>query len=221
MLQLVTRVTRLVIVLILYLFLIVGLIAVGISAHSLGVLAAGGDYLADAAAIGVSLLAIALSNRPPTIRRPDGYPRATAIAALTNGMLLLVVVTFVIVEAVRRLVSGTDHVHGLPVLVASAIAAIVMLIGAVVLGGDVDDEGDTEGDRANMRAVLLDTIADAAAAAGVAVTGAVIFVSGGLYWLDPAVAVVIATVIGYHVVLLLRDSTLALRQSPKYARPMS
>jgi cobalt-zinc-cadmium efflux system protein len=134
--------------------------------------------------------------------------------------LLLVVVTFIMLEAVRRLVGGTDHVHGLPVLVATAIAAIVMLIGAVVLKGDVDDEDDTEGDRANMRAVLLDTIADAAAAAGVAATGAVILISGGLYWLDPAVALVIATVIGYHVVALLRDTAPALGMSPRDSRPV-
>jgi cobalt-zinc-cadmium efflux system protein len=216
-----TRVTRLVFVLILNLVLIVGLIVVGITAHSLGVLAAGGDYLADAAAIGVSLLAIGLSNRPPSVHRPDGYPRATAVAALTNGLLLLVVVAFVIVEAMRRLVGGTDHVHGLPVLVASAIAAIVMLIGAVILNGDAEDAEDTEGDRANMRAVLLDTVADAAAAAGVAVTGTVILISGGLYWLDPAVALVIATVIGYHVMALLRDTAPALRRTPRDARPIS
>ena len=57
----------------------------------------------------------------------------------------------------------------------------------------------------NMRAILLDTVADAAAAAGVAATGAVILATGGWYWLDPAVALAIALVIGYHVVLLLRD----------------
>jgi cobalt-zinc-cadmium efflux system protein len=50
----------------------------------------------------------------------------------------------------------------------------------------------------NIEAVLLDTAADAAAAGGVAVSGAVILATGGWYWLDPAVALVIAVVVGYH-----------------------
>jgi cobalt-zinc-cadmium efflux system protein len=208
----VTRVTRLSIVLALNLALLVALVIVGIEAHSLSVLAAGGDYLADAAAIGISLLAIWLSRRPPTARRPLGYPKATSIAALINGIVLLVVVAAVFVEALRHLVIGTSRVDGLPVLIVSAIAAVVMVIGALILVGDVAEEADGEGDRANVRAVLLDTVADAAAAAGVALTGAVILATHGLYWLDPAVALVISGVIGYHVVLLLRDVVKALHR---------
>jgi cobalt-zinc-cadmium efflux system protein len=54
-----------------------------------------------------------------------------------------------------------------------------------------------------MKAVLLDTAADAAAAAGVAATGAVILITGGWYWLDPTVALVVAAVVGYHAVVLI------------------
>jgi len=200
-----TRRTRLVIVLGLNLVLIAVLVVVGIAANSLGVLAAGGDYAADSGAILLALFAIWLSERPPSARRPDGYPHATAYAAVINATLLGVVVVVVIVTAVWRLVHGTEHVDGVPVLIASALAAAVMAVGAVILGGDVDDDSDTDADRANMRAILLDTVADAAAAAGVAVTGAVILATGGWYWLDPVVALTIAVVIGYHVVLLLRD----------------
>jgi cobalt-zinc-cadmium efflux system protein len=207
----VTRTIRLTIVLVLNLALIAGLLVVGIAAHSLGVVAAAGDYLADAAAIGVSLFAIALSHRPPTTRRPLGYPRATTIAAFVNGAFLLIVVSLVLVEALRRLISGTGQVHGLPVAIVSGIAAVVMIIGALILMGDGDDPGDDDGDAANMRAVLLDTIADAAAAAGAAITGLIIFSTDGLYWLDPAVALVIAAVVGYHVIVLLRGVLKTLR----------
>ena len=189
----------------------VALVAVGMAAHSLGVLAAGGDYLADSAAVGVSLLAIALSRRR-TARRPRGHPKATAIAALVNGAFLLVLVTFVIVEALHRLAAGVGEVHGFPVLVVSVIAAAVMILGAVIIKGDVDEEDDDEGDAANMRAVLLDTIADAAAAAGVAVTGAIIAVTGHLYWLDPLVALLIALVVAYHAIVLVRHVVATLRR---------
>lgn len=206
-----TRTTRLAVVLLLNLALVAGLAAAGISAHSVGVLAAGGDYLADAAAIGVSLFAIGLARRPPTRRRPDGYPRATAYAALLNVTLLLVVVAAVAAGAIGRLVTGPGHVHGLPVLIASGIAALVMLGGGLILRGDADDPEDSEGDRANVRAVLLDTLADSAAAGGVAVTGAIILADPALAWLDPTVALVIAAVIGYQALVLIRQVVVALR----------
>ena len=206
-----TRTTRLAVVLLLNLALVAGLVAAGIGAHSIGVLAAGGDYLADAAAIGISLLAIGLARRPPTRRRPGGYPRATAYAALVNVTLLLAVVAAVAAGAIGRLVTGIGHVHGLPVLIASGIAALVMLGGGLILRGDADDPGDSEGDRANMRAVLLDTLADSAAAGGVAVTGAIILADPALAWLDPTVALVIAAVIGYQAVVLIRQVVIALR----------
>jgi cobalt-zinc-cadmium efflux system protein len=206
-----TRRARLVIVLVLNVVLVAGLIAVGVTAHSLGVLAAGGDYLADSGAILLALLAISLRQIPPSARRPNGYPHATAYAALVNGILLGLVVAFVTVTALWRLLQGSAQVHGLPVLIASSVAAGVMAVGAVILRGDVDDVDDTDADRANMRAVLLDTVADAAAAAGVAAAGAVILVTGGWFWLDPTVALIIAGVIGYHVVVLLRDVATGLR----------
>lgn len=200
-----TRRARLLIVLGLNLMLIAGLVVVGITGHSIGLLAAGGDYLADSGAIVLALLAIWLRDRPPTARRPQGYLRATAYAALVNAGLLLVVVVLVFIAAARRLLTGTGHVHGLPVMLAAGVAACVMVAGALVLGGDLDQDDDTDADRANMRAVLLDTVADAAAAAGVAIAGLIILVTGGWFWLDPAVALIISAVIGYHVVLLLRD----------------
>ncbi len=207
-----TRSARLSVVLVLNLILVTGLVAVGISAHSLGVLAEGVDYLADAAAIAVSLLAIWLSNRPPTPRRPQGFPKATAFAALVNGGWLLILSLLVILGALDRLVATAGEVQGLPVVIVSGIAAVVMLEGALILGGDTDDlDGDQDNSDLNMRAVLLDTAADAAAAAGVAITGAIILVTGGLYWLDPAVALVISGVVAYHAVRLLRRVVPALR----------
>jgi cobalt-zinc-cadmium efflux system protein len=215
----VARTTRLTIVLLLNLALVAGLVVAGTGAHSVAVLAAGGDYLADAAAIGVSLLAIGLARRAPTRRRPGGFPRATAYAALINVTALLAVAAVVAAGAADRLVSGAGHVHGLPVLVASGAAALVMLGAGLILRGDDGAPGDTAGDRANMRAVLLDTLADSAAAAGVAVTGAIILADPGLSWLDPAIALVIAAVVGYQALRLARQVIITLRHEPPPAPP--
>jgi cobalt-zinc-cadmium efflux system protein len=206
-----SRPARLTVVLMLNLLLVAGLIAVGLSAHSLGVLAEGADYLADAAAIGVSLLAIWLSKRPPTPTRPHGYPRATTFAALVNGGWLLILSLLVVAGGIERLATSSHEVHGMPVLIVSAIAAGVMLGGALLLGGDVEDLDENRNNGGlNMRAVLLDTAADAAAAAGVALTGGIILATGGLYWLDPAVALTISAVVAYHAIRLVRRAADAL-----------
>jgi len=213
-----SRPTRLIVVLALNLVLVGLLVAVGIGAHSLGVLAEGGDYLADAAAIGVALFAIWLSGRPPTAARPEGYPKATSWAALVNGGWLLVLTILVGAAAIDRLVTGVKQVHGLPVLIVSTVAALVMLAGALILGSGEDDDAD-HGGHLNMRAVLLDTAADAAAAASVAVTGAIILATGVNYWLDPTVALVVSVVIGYHAVQLFRRVVVALRHEAPASSP--
>lgn len=220
----VKRTSRLVLVLAANLGLVGALVVVGIAAHSLGVFAEGADYLADAAAIGVSLLAVHLARRPPSPQHPDGHPRATRYAALVNAGWLFVLSLLVIAGGSLRLANGVHEVHGLPVLVVSGAAALVMLAGALLLGGDVDDHdnevddqdgGDAEAhERLNVRAVLLDTAADAAAAAGVAVTGGVIYATHGNYWLDPSVALLVALVVSFHALRLLRQVVAALRSVP-------
>jgi len=199
----VSRTHRLAAVLLLNLGLVTALVVTGLAAHSLAVLAAGADYFADAAAIGVSLLAIWLAARP------RGHPNATNIAALVNAGWLLTLNIGIIVSAIWHLAAGTHRVEGLPVLAVSATAAVVMLAGTLILGGDADDDDGTVD--LNVKAVLLDTAADAAAAAGVAASGAVILGVHGWYWLDPATALAIAVIVGYHALRLTRKITAALR----------
>jgi cation diffusion facilitator family transporter len=201
----VSRKQRLAVVLVLNLALVAGLVTVGVTAHSLAVLAEGSDFLLDAAGVSVALLAIRLSARPASRARPEGYPNATSFAALVNAGWLLVLELIVAGAAADRLVNRTPAVHGLPVLVASGIAALVMAAAALILREDGDGgEGQAEDRDLSVAAVLLDTIADAAAAAGVAATGAVILATHGWYWLDPAVALAIAVIVAYHALALIR-----------------
>ena len=205
-----SRAQRLIVVLVLNLGLVAGLVVVGVTAHSIAVLAEGGDYLLDAAGVAVALLAIWLAARPATRRRPGGYPNATNVAALINAGWLLILELLVAAVALDRLLTHRVPVDGLPVLVMSGVAAVAMLAGALVLRADEEDEDDGERDL-SVSAVLLDTAADAATAAGVAVVGAIILATGGWYWLDPAVALAIAVVVAYHALALIRKVLARLR----------
>lgn len=193
-----TKDSRLGLVLLLNVGMVVALVVVGLASHSLGVLAAGGDYLGDAAGAGLSLVAIRIG------RHTDGHSRATSYAALANATFLLLVTAVVSVEALRRLTTGPPHVVGLPVIIVSVVAGMVMAICALIIG-------TVERDDLNMRSVMLDTLADAAAAAGVAVSGGIILATKGTFWLDPAVALAVAVVIAYHAAKLLREVLTELR----------
>lgn len=193
-----TQDTRLGVVLGINVAMVLALLLVGLVTHSLGVLAAGADYLGDALGTGLSLVALQMS------RHKHGHPRATSYAALINSSFLLLATLTVAAEAVHRLSVGAPSVHGLPVVIVSAMAASAMIVCAFILG-------NVEGDL-NMESVMLDTVADAAAAVGVAISGVIILATSDTYWLDSLVALLIALVVGYHAIRLMRRVLSDLRQ---------
>jgi cobalt-zinc-cadmium efflux system protein len=189
---------RLAVVLALNLALVVGLSVVGLLAGSVSLLAAAGDSLGDAFALGLGLLAVHLRER-------HGRVGAINVVALINVLVLLVVTAVVVVEAIARLRAGSPPVVGTAVLIAALVTAVVLATGIVVLGRGA------AGEDLHMRSVVLDAAADSAAAAGTAVAGLVMAVTHGLYWLDPVVAAVIAVVIAAGALRLLVDVVRALR----------
>jgi len=188
-----SQLRRLTVLLGLNIAMVAGLVIVGFRAHSLGVLAAGGDTVADSAAILLGIIAVAIRDRGPQ------RAAATTVVAAINASALLIVTAVVILEAIRRLVTGTHPVQGLPVLVVSSIAAGVMVVGTVILGADAGSED------LHMRSVLLDTVSDAVTSVAVAATGAIIYLTHGWFWLDPVISIVIGVVIGYGAIRLLGD----------------
>src|SRR5581483_11551003 len=96
-------------------------------------------------------------------------------------------------------------VHGLPVLIVSAISTLVMFAGVLILGTEAGSED------LHMRSVLIDTAADGLAALSVAGVGAVIYFTGGLYWLDSVAAIIIGIIIAIGAVRLLADVVQSLR----------
>lgn len=192
---------RLGIVLGLNVSLIAALVIVGLTAHSVGVIAAAGDTAADSVALVLGLIAVTVRDRTDYAWRSAAIP----IVALINGIALLVVVTLIAVEAIGRLTRGVPEVHGLPVLVVSAATMAVLLVGAWVLGASAANED------LHMRSVLLDTLADAAAAAAIAVAGAVMALTGRFFWLDSVLALAIAALVAVPATTLCVKACAAIR----------
>ena len=192
-----TQQRRLTYLLLINVTLIVGLVVVGVYSHSLGLLAAGGEFTADSLAIALGIYAI---HR----RDVHGNKQATTYVALINALFLLVITVFVAYQSVHRLFGHTPPIHGLSVFIVATLSAAAMFVGALLLGRDSGKED------LHMKSVLLDTISDGLAAAAVAITGIILYLTHNYYWLDSVLALLISAYIAYVAVTLLAEVTHAL-----------
>src|SRR3954452_18890922 len=85
---------------------------------SLALLADAGHMATDALGIGLALGAVTLAQRAPRGRRTFGWQRLEILAAVANGVLLLGVCVFVVVEALRRIGNPPDIGSGVMLVVA-------------------------------------------------------------------------------------------------------
>lgn len=193
-----SRERRLAIVIILNVAIVVAQAVTGVIAGSLGLLADAGHNLADVGAVALSWWAVRLSQRRPTASRSFGWHRSTVLAAQANAAAILGVTALIVFEALRRLGDSTD-VRGGVVMVTALVALAGNAFSVLLLRGSHHD--------LNMRSALLHMVGDVAASAGVAVAGFVIFVSGGNYWVDPAVSLAVGVLITVEAIRLLRATT--------------
>jgi cobalt-zinc-cadmium efflux system protein len=173
----------------------------GLAATSLGLLSDAGHNLADSLAVVLALVALRLSRRGPSTRRTFGGLRWPVLAAQANAATLLVVTVWLAVEAVRRL-AHPEPVSGAVVLVVALAAAAVNGLSALVV-----HEHDAD---LNTRAAVLHLASDAAVSLAVAAAGAVIWAVDGGYRLDPGVSLVVALLVGWQGIRLLRQSSAVL-----------
>ena len=155
-------------------------VVAGFLTGSLSLLADAGHMLTDVAGLVLALAAMKLAERPPSPRRTYGYHRAEILAALTNGLVLLVVAAYILAEAWDRF-RNPHPVASVPVLAVAAVGLAVNLAGAYLLHA---------GSRSslNVRGAYNEVLADALSSVGV-ILGAGVILATGWVWVDPLVAV--------------------------------
>jgi cation diffusion facilitator family transporter len=137
---------------------------------SLALLADAGHMATDALGIGLALGAVTLAQRAPRGRRTFGWQRLEILAAVANGVLLLGVCAFVLVEAVRRIGDPPEIASGTMLGIAAAGLA-VNLIGLAVLRSGRNDS-------LNVRGAYLEVLGDALGSVAVVVAAVVISTTG-------------------------------------------
>ena len=101
--------------------------------HSLALLADAGHMLTDIMALALALLAAWAARRPPDAARTYGYQRTEILAALVNGVALIVIALFIFVEAWERFQTPPQVEYRLMAIVAAG-GLLVNVAGAWILG---------------------------------------------------------------------------------------
>jgi cobalt-zinc-cadmium efflux system protein len=170
-------------------------------AGSLALLSDAGHMITDSAALAIALLAQHVSRRPPSRRASYGYARAEVLAAFINALIMLAVIVWITVEAVRRLLAPSPVVGGVVVAVAAA-GLLVNLVSAWLLSGH---------DSLNSRAALLHVLGDMLGSVAAVVAGAVIVATGWLP-IDPILSLFVSALILRSTWMLLRTTTQVLME---------
>ena len=162
---------------------------------------------ADAAGVGLALLAAWFASRPATSRRTFGYARAEILAAVANSVLLLAMAGVIFTEAIRRLTSPPGVSSGL--LIAFGSAALVANACSLLLLRPGQAES------LNVRGAFLEVAADTLGAAAVIVTG-IIIAATGITVADPIASLVVGILILPRTWRLLKEAIdILLEASPR------
>jgi cobalt-zinc-cadmium efflux system protein len=179
-------------------------VVAGYAAGSLALLADAGHMLTDAATLGLALGAAWIGTRPATPERSFGFRRAEILAALANGVALVAIAIWIVVEAVQRLRHPLEPKGGW-VLAVGAIGLAVNLAAAATLHGRGSES-------LNVQGALRHVLADVLGSVGVIAAGAIVLTIG---WdrADPLIGLLIGGLVLASSWTLLRDSVGILLES--------
>ena len=191
--------------------LVIGQAVFGFLANSLALLADAGHNLGDVMGLVLAWGAVAIAGWRPNARYTYRMHGASILAALANGLLLLVAVGAISWEAIRR--------FGAPQEVASGTVIALAALGVVVNGASDFLLSRGRQSDINMRGAFLHMLADAGVSVAVIVAALGIRFTGWL-WLDPAASLMISAVILFGTWNLLREALgLTLNAAPSTIDP--
>lgn len=171
----------------------------GFLTNSLALLSDAGHMLSDAVALGISLSAIIFGAKAATESKTFGYKRYEILAALFNGIVLILISIFIFKEAIDRL-NNPQMVIGKGMMIISFLGLIINIIVAKVL----HSHGSTE-ENLNVRSAYLHVIGDMLGSIG-AIIAAVLILAFDLYIADPIASMIVSVLVLYSGWGILRES---------------
>ena len=182
----------------------------GIYANSLALLADAAHMLTDLAALGLSLFALKISTRPATHEMTYGYLRAEILAALANGIFLVLIGLFIFYESYQRFWVPPE-VKSLPMLIVAVTGLAANLVTAGLLYG-------SRKENLNLRGAFLHVLGDTLGSIGAILAGILIMVRD---WrlADPIVSAMVGCLVLYSSWELVTESVeVLLEGTPRHLK---
>src|ERR671931_2676133 len=168
---------------------------------SLALLSEAGHTLADVGGLALALFAISYARKSPTPHRTYVFYIIEIRASLINSVVLVLLSTYILFEAFRRIFDPPE-IQSFPMMIVAAVGLVVNFIGMRLLSGyshvqnkdkderEVREEQEKE-QNLSIKAAYLETISDTIGAAGVIVAGIIMFTIK-FYLADPMISIGLA-----------------------------
>jgi len=170
----------------------------GLLSGSLALLADAGHMLTDTVSLFLAWFAARMARKPADTLRSYGYHRVQILAAFSNGVFFIFLVSWISYEAVQRLMSPVE-VKGDIMLVIAALGLVVNLLAFYLLHGAGHEN-------LNVRAALLHVLGDLLGSVA-AITAAVVILGTGWMPIDPILSVFVAVLILRSAWMVVKEST--------------
>ena len=165
--------------------------------NSLALLADSAHMLTDVAALGMSFFAIRFATRRATPQKTYGFYRVEILAALLNGVLLVLIALYIFYEAYNRFRNPPDVKADWMLLVA-LMGLLANLASAYLLFGK-------QSHSLNVRGAFFHVLSDAIGSVG-AIIASIAILTAGYTLADPLTSVVVAILILWSSWILIRDA---------------
>lgn len=166
-------------------FMIVEVVG-GLLSGSLALLADAGHMLTDTMALALAAFAFRVSARPADTKRSYGYQRVQIIAAFVNGLSLLVIVGWILFEAIMRMIEPPEVVGQTMLFVAGAGLIVNVVVFLILHSGDQEN--------LNIRGAALHVLGDLLGSVA-AIVAALVIINTGWMPIDPILSVLVAMLI--------------------------
>jgi cobalt-zinc-cadmium efflux system protein len=177
--------------------LLVAEVVAGILTNSLALLADAGHMVSDVGALSLSIFAIWAALRPASATRTYGLQRVEILAALVNGLTLVLIALYIFWEAGHRF-GEPPEVSSLPMLGVAVGGLVANVVSGLILYR-------YSAQSLNVRGAYFHVLGDALGSVGV-IAAAIIMLSTGWFLADPLISVLIGLLILYSSWRLLRES---------------
>lgn len=158
----------------------------GLLSGSLALIADAGHMATDTAALALAWLAFRLSRRPADSSRSYGFHRGEVLAAFVNGVAMIALVIWILVEAIQRLTAPVEVLGGIMLWIATG-GLLINCIAFWLLHTGSKENLNVRGAAVHVAGDLLGSVA--------AILAAIVIIWTGWTPIDPLLSMAVALLI--------------------------